>query len=194
MKPVITNTVPRIGYQGEPGAFSEMAARRFFSGDLKMVPCATFDQLFTAFRTEEVDFIIAPVENSIAGKVERVHSLLQTTPHEFVNEMELPIIQSLIVLPGTKLDDVRTAESHPVALAQCGKFFTKHRGIRPVESNDTAASVRRIMEASDPSRAAVASSVAAERYGAVVLITGIQDDANNRTRFQLLKRKTGETQ
>lgn len=187
-------SMPRAGYQGAPGAFSESAACHFFPNGATLVPCPSFDDLFAAFNERRVEVMVAPVENTIAGKVERVAAFLRATPHRVLAEVELVITQSLIAIPGARLEDVRSAESHPVALAQCRRFFAAHPDIRPVEADDTAASVRRIMAARDPSRAAIAGDRASEIYGATVLIAGIQDHGNNVTRFQLVAPIGGEGQ
>ncbi|SRR6266481_3209275 len=183
-------SVPRIGYQGERGAFSELAALRLHPADAVLVPCPDFASLFVAFTAKDVDLVVLPVENAIAGKVLPVCGWIETHPHKTLTQIDLPIVQSLIVVFGARIDELRTAESHPVALAQCRRFFEEHSHIAPVEANDTAASVRRIMEAGDKHRAAVASEHAAQVYGAQVLIENIADRADNWTRFVLLSHRS----
>ena len=181
---------PRIGYQGERGAFSEQAARQLHSAEAKLFPCHDFASLFAALKARKIDLVVAPVENAIAGKVTPVEELLLGIPHHVLGEVRLPIAMALIAVPGARFKDIRSVESHPVALAQCRQFLAAHPQITATVANDTAASVRRIMESRDITRAAIASTYAAEVYGAQILRENIQDRKDNWTRFLLLEHAT----
>lgn len=176
----------RVAFQGEPGAFSEAAAIQLLGESMTTVPRATFEGMFSAIAEGTADAILAPVENSLAGSVVRVFDLLLESRLVIVAEMILPIEMQLIALPGASLGDIRSVASHPMALAQCEHFFATHPNWKRVPAEDTAGSVREAISAGDKSRAAIAGRRAAEHYRAVILAEGIQDNAENFTRFVLL--------
>src|SRR6185437_6963949 len=134
------------------------------------------------------DLILAPVENSLAGSVYRCYDLLLGSTLIIIAEVILPIAHTLIGIPGATLDQIRRVQSHPVALAQCTRFLEEHPQITRVVAEDTGGSVREIVNAGDPSRAAIASRRAAEIYGGSVLKTRLEDHRENYTRFLLLSR------
>src|SRR6266581_1540139 len=179
-------TAMRVAFQGEPGAFSEAAAIQLLGGEIRTVPRATFEAAFTAIAEGAADALLAPVENSLAGSVVRVFDLLMESRLAIVAETILPIEMQLIAAPGASLADIRSVASHPMALAQCERFFATHPQWKRVPAEDTAGSVREVMSAGDKSRAAIAGRRAAEHYHGVILAEHIQDNAENFTRFVLL--------
>jgi prephenate dehydratase len=176
----------RVAFQGEPGAFSEAAAIQLLGDAITTVPRATFDAAFTAIAERAADAILAPVENSLAGSVVRVFDLLVESRLAIVAETILPIEMQLIAAPGATLADIRTVASHPMALAQCERFFAAHPKWKRVPAEDTAGSVREALSRGDKSCAAIAGRRAAEHYKGVILAESIQDNAENFTRFVLL--------
>ena len=116
----------RISYQGEPGANSDTACRNMFPG-LEPLPCATFEDAFNAVETANADFAMIPIENTIAGRVADIHLLLPESKLHIVGEYFLPIHFQLMVLPGTKIEDIRSVHSHIHALGQCRKIIREHR-------------------------------------------------------------------
>jgi prephenate dehydratase len=176
----------RVAFQGEPGAFSEAAAIQLLGDAITTVPRATFDAAFTAIAERAADAILAPVENSLAGSVVRVFDLLVESRLAIVAETILPIEMQLIAAPGASLADIRSVASHPMALAQCERFFAAHPQWKRVPAEDTAGSVREALSRGDKSSAAIAGRRAAEHYHGVILAEGIQDNAENFTRFVLL--------
>ena len=175
-----------MAFQGERGAFGEEAVARLLGAGVTAVPRPTFDALFSSVEEGVADCVVAPVENTLAGPVGRVNELLEESRLRVEGEVVLRISQCLIACRGTRLSDVREVESHPVALAQCRRFFEEHPQIKAVESDDTAASVRRVVERGDPRRAALAGERAARLYGGVVLRAHVEDSRENYTRFLLL--------
>jgi len=173
-----------VAFQGERGAFSDTAARALLHA-AEMVPCATFESLFAA----DADYILAPLENTLAGVVQRSHELWLASDLHIVQEVTTRIAQHLVALPGARLSQVRTVESHPVALAQCKGFFAQHRHLQAVTALDTAGSVKAIMQAGDVTRAAIGGEMAARLYGAEILLPHVEDDPENYTRFGLLTRQ-----
>lgn len=177
----------RVAYQGEPGAFSESAAREFAGDDLVPLPRPSFEAMFAAVEGAEADCCVAPIENTLAGSVHANYDLLLQSALTIVAETNLRIVHSLIAPPGVALGDLRRVYSHPVALAQCGGFLSQHPSIEPVAAHDTAGAVREVMERRRGDEAAIASSAAAPIYGAAVLASGIEDNPQNYTRFLLLE-------
>lgn len=180
-----------VAYQGEPGAFSEEAALALLGPNIELQPWPTFAALFDALAVDRCDYLVAPVENRLAGKVATVEELWNRFAWRCHAEMRLPIALHLIVLGGERcprLETLEAAASHPVALAQCRGFFRRHRWIAPCPSDDTAASVRRMVEAGEATQAAIASRRAAARYGAVILREHLEDAPGNWTRFVVLGR------
>jgi prephenate dehydratase len=176
----------RVAFQGEPGAFSEAAAVRLLGEEIQTVPRGTFDATFRAIAERAADALLLPVENTLAGSVVRVYDLLLESPLEICGETILPIEHHLMGCPGTTFAEIRAVASHPVALAQCERFFEAHPRLKRVPAEDTAGSVREMMGTGDKSCAAIAGRPAAGRYGAIILRESIQDNAENFTRFVLL--------
>jgi prephenate dehydratase len=181
-----TIEAPRVAFQGERGAFSEEAAFALLGERVRPVPRPTFESLFSAVVEGVADFALAPVENSLAGTVHQTYDLLVESSLNITAEVIRPIRHNLVGCACATLESVRTVESHPVALAQCERFFAANPHIRRVASDDTAASARRVVELGDPTRAAIASERAARLYGGTVLRERLEDHSENYTRFLLL--------
>jgi len=182
----MTDRIPRIAFQGERGAFSEEAAVKLLGEDIELVPRATFDALYSSISEGLADFIIAPIENTLAGSVHRSYDLLLECGLQIKREIVRPIAHYLMGIPGSSLESITLVESHPIALAQCERFFAEHPWIRRVATEDTAGSVRDIMQAGDPTHGAIAGRRAAQVYRATVLLDNLQDHYDNFTRFLLL--------
>jgi prephenate dehydratase len=172
-----------VAYQGHPGAYSEHAALTLCGADARLLPRETLADAFAAVADGTARFAVVPLENTLAGTVPGTVSLLLESGCSVVAEVSEPIDHVLAGLPGAGIEGLREAHSHPVALAQCTRFFTAHPSIRPVAVWDTAGALRAVIESADPARAAVASRFAAERYGAAILAEHLQDHAANFTRF-----------
>jgi prephenate dehydratase len=179
-------TTMRVAFQGEPGAFSEAAAVRLLGEGIETIPRPTFDATFRAIAEQAADALLLPVENTLAGSVVRVYDLLLLSPLEICGETILPIEHHLMGVPGAKIENLRAVASHPMALAQCEHFFEAHPVLKRIPAEDTAGSVREIMDQRDTTSGAIAGRRAAARYGAVILRENIEDNAENFTRFVLL--------
>jgi prephenate dehydratase len=186
------NAKMRVAFQGEPGAFSEEAALQLLGDGITPLPRPTFDLAFRSIEEGLADALLAPVENSLAGSVVRVYDLLLESNLAIVAETILPIQHRLIGCPGSSLDSIRSVASHPMALAQCERFFVAHPDLKRVPAEDTAGSVREVLARGDKTSAAIAGRRAAEHYGGVILASNIQDDPENFTRFVLLVPRQGE--
>ena len=177
----------RVAFQGARGAFSEQACKRILAGhDLQFAPYEKFFDAFAALREGDVDCAVIPIENTLHGSVhENYDHLLQFKP-SILAETHVRIVHNLIGRPGATVEGIKQAISHPVALAQCLEFFRRIPSIRVESHYDTGGSVKTVMEGNDDSLGAVASSAAAEYYGARILQASIEDEPENYTRFFLL--------
>jgi prephenate dehydratase len=184
---VAANPLPRIAFQGEPGAYSHQACGQARPDHLP-VPCTTFEDVVELTRSGEVDLGMLAVENSTYGRVADVHSLLPRAGLHIVDEAFVRVHVNLLGVRGAALQDVREAHGHVVILPQCAGFLRDH-GIRGRVSSDNARAAREVAEAGDPARAALASELAAEIYGLDVLARHIEDQKNNTTRFLVMSRK-----
>jgi prephenate dehydratase len=174
----------RCAYQGAPGAFSHEACIDLRPWD-EAVAYDSFEAALAALTSGEVGCALIPVENTSIGRVEPAASLVEAADLTVVSEVWRPIRLALMGPPGARLSDVRTAESHPAALAQCAATLAA-LGIQPAEAFDTAGAARAVAGAGDLARAAVAPARAAEVYELSILRNDIQDSEDNRTRFVLL--------
>jgi prephenate dehydratase len=181
---------PRVAFQGERGAFSEEAALKLLGEEIELVPRRTFADLYESLDNGLADYLLAPVENSIAGVVKPSVELLDLQRLNILDEIQIKIEQHLIGCPGASFEAIEIVQSHPTALAQCSRFFETHPTIQRIIADDTAGSVAEVMRRSDPKRAAIAGQRAAELYGAIIIRKSIQDIAENYTRFVLLSAPT----
>ena len=174
----------KVVYQGEPGANSHLAALEVYP-DCEPVACPTLEDCFLALANGTGDLGMIPIENSTAGRVADIHHLLPKADVHIIGEHFLPVHHQLLGLPGTKLEDIRTVQSHVQALGQCRNTL-RALGITPVVSADTAGSAREVAEGGDPSVGAIASTLAAATYGLDILKADCEDTAHNTTRFIIL--------
>ena len=174
----------RIAYQGEPGANSDAACREMFPA-LEPLPCPTFEDAFEAVTSGLASLAMIPVENSIAGRVADIHTLLPDSGLYIVAEHFLPIHFQLAALPGTRIEDVRTVRSHVHALGQCRRIIREHGWVAQI-AEDTAGAAREVAERREHGVAALTPAAAAGLYGLEVLAGDVEDEHHNTTRFLVL--------
>ncbi len=179
-----------IAYQGEPGANSDAACRAVVP-ELEPLPCQTFEDAFDAVESGRAELAMIPVENSIAGRVADIHHLLPESGLHIVGEYFMPIHFQLMVVPGTRLEQVTTVRSHAHALGQCRRILREH-GWNGVVADDTAGAAREVAELGDPRVAALSPRLAAGLYGLDILAEDVEDEHHNTTRFLLLAREPRE--
>jgi prephenate dehydratase len=185
----------KIAIQGIATSFHEVAALTYFDGPIETVECLSFHSLCEALQHGKSDFAVMAIENSIAGSILPNYFLLQDYHFSIVGEIYLPIHMNLLVLPGVQLKDIRTIESHPMAIRQCSEFLNRMKDIEIRESDDTALSAKRIKDQKLKNTAAIANEYAAKRFGLQILEKGIETHKKNFTRFLILsktKKKTPE--
>lgn len=174
-----------VAFQGERGAYGEMAALHFFK-KARLVPLKSFREVFDSAERGDSDAAIVPVENSIEGSVNEVYDLLlETKKLEVVGEVYQRVRHCLIANPGARKKTIKWVHSHPQALAQCREYLQKNR-MESVPAYDTAGAAKMIKEKGSTDSAAIASKRAAELYGMQILDEGIEDRRNNYTRFLVL--------
>lgn len=170
-----------IVYQGEPGAFSEEACRRF-APDLTPTPAPSFAHVFGAVTEGRAAAAMVPVENAIAGRVDDVYRLLPAMPLSIASEHFLPVKMQLMTLPGADPDGLTAVRSHAMALSQCAGVIARRNLVAEV-ARDTAGAARELAEAGTPHVAVVAPEGAAARYGLEIIERDVQDEERNVTRF-----------
>lgn len=177
-------TTMKVGFLGAYGTFSEIAVKQFFAGRrYSEANYANFTDLIHDAEKGLIDYAMLPVENTTTGIIYRTYDLLKDSEIYAVGEQNVRIDEHLIVIPGAKLEDIREVYTHPEPIEQCQGFFKEHPWIRPVSYQDTAKSVEYVKQCNDPSKAALASWLAAENYGLPILLRKVQDNHDNITRF-----------
>jgi prephenate dehydratase len=176
----------KIAIQGELGSFSHQAALRTIP-NATVIPCALSAEAFERLRKGDVDAIMIPIENTLAGSVVEHYDLLREHSVFIERETVIRIEHLVIGIAGSRIEDVQRAYSHPVALAQCRSFFQRHPGMEAVAFYDTAGAVKQILQLQDRHSAAIAGIQAVDMYGGVVLAKGVEDDVANFTRFLLVR-------
>jgi prephenate dehydratase len=174
----------KIAYQGEPGANSHIACLEAYP-TCDPMPCGTFEDAFQAVADGEAQLAMIPIDNSVAGRVADIHHLLPRSNLYIIGEHFLPVHHQLMIVPGTDTSAIRSVHSHVHALGQCRKVI-RELGIKPVVAADTAGAARELSQSRDPSRAAIASRLAAEIYGLEIIRENIEDESHNTTRFVVL--------
>lgn len=179
----------KVAIQGEPGAFSHVAAKELVGSGLELVPCPSFDALFAALEAGAAERALVPIENSLHGSIHENYDRLRAADAHIVGEVQLRVSHCLIGRPGSSLATIRSVASHAVALSQCRRFFADRPELERVVAYDTAGSVKDLLQGGLVTQAAIASRLAAELYGGKLLLEGLEDDPQNYTRFLLLAKE-----
>jgi len=210
-------TPPRVAYQGEPGAYGEMAIAQEWKGVATAVGTPTFPEAIALLGRGRADFAVIPVWNSTIGEIQDTAVLLAHHAPRLttVSELTVPVVHCLLGLPGASLTSVRYVGSHPTALAQCRRLFTSRQMLQPCIAHDTAGAARELAAlgmrvrlgsarqtatpwfqpyhpTTSSSLAVIAGAMVAKLYGLVVITEGVQDNPANATRFVVVQAKAGE--
>ena len=177
---------PRVVYQGEPGAYSEMAAVDFFGEDIHAVGLEQFEDVFLALKEGRADYGVVPIENSSTGAIRQIYDLMTQHDCFVVGETTVAIQHCLMALPGVKLEDIQTVYSHEQGLFQCEQYLNKHSDWNRVPQADTAGSANMVAKSGDRTKAAICSKRSADIYGLEILAEAINSNANNTTRFVVI--------
>ena len=177
----------RAAFQGEPGAYANLAAREALP-HAQYVPYPTFEDAVHSVRTGETDLCVIPVENSSMGRIADIHHLLPDAGLHIVGEHFLPIRHQLLGIKGATLAGLKSVYSQGPALAQCLKIIRDLK-LKAENWHDTAGSAKHIAELKDPTAAAIASRMAGELYGLEVLRADVEDEHHNHTRFLIMSKE-----
>ena len=175
-----------VSFQGRPGAYSDLACRAALPGR-PTLPCDTFEGAMDAVRSGAAELAMLPCENSLAGRVPDIHSLLPGSGLHIVGEHFQRVEHCLLGLPGTTVADIRRVHSHAVALGQV-RSLIRELGVQAVVEADTAGSAQLVAERGERADAAIASALAAELYGLQILRANVEDSKDNTTRFYVMSR------
>ncbi|MBL0742514.1 prephenate dehydratase [Chryseolinea lacunae] len=181
-----------IAIQGIASSFHEIAAQTYFDQPIETIECLSFHRLCESLKTGEADYAVMAIENSIAGSILPNYFLLQEYHFSIIGELYLPIHMHLLALPGVKLSDITSIESHPMAIRQCAEFLYALKGVEIRESDDTALSAKRVKELKLKNTAAIANEYAAKKYGLQILEKRIETHKKNFTRFLILTKRSNE--
>lgn len=177
----------KIAFQGQLGAYSDMACRAVYP-DMETMPCLSFKDVFSAVRDGKADLAMIPIENSVAGRVADIHQLLPESGLHIIAEHFQPVNHHLLALPGETLDSIKIVRSHYQALSQClGSIDTL--GLHAITHADTAGAAKEIAEQKLTGVAAIASELSAKIYGLNILKCEMEDEAHNTTRFIIMTRE-----
>ena len=176
----------KVAIQGITTSFHEVAAMTYFQEQIETVECLSFHALCESLKTDESDFAVMAIENSIAGSILPNYFLLQEYHFSIIGEVYLPIHMHLLTLPGVKLSDIKSIESHPMAIRQCNDFLFRLKNVEIRESDDTAVSAKKVKEKKLTDTAAIANEYAAKKFGLQILEKRIETHKKNFTRFLIL--------
>jgi prephenate dehydratase len=176
----------KIAYQGEPGANSDIACRDVHP-ELEPLPCASFEDAFTAVTEGVAALAMIPIENSIAGRVADIHHFLPNSGLHIIGEYFLPIHFQLMAPRGATRETIKGVYSHVHALGQCRNII-RALGLVAHTAGDTAGAAREVAEWNDKSKAALAPMLAASIYDLEVIAENVEDAAHNTTRFVILSK------
>ena len=189
MLPTIPKKKARVVFQGVEGAYSEAAMYQFFGPEVSHYNVKTWDEAMKAVCGGIADYAVLPLENSIGGQVGDVYDLLMHYDNYIVGETYLKVKHVLMGLPGSTENGIKRIYSHPQGLMQCSEYLNSHPGIERISTENTAVSARMVKEEGDLASAAIASEIAAEKYGLQILKSDIMDNHANTTRFIIVSSK-----
>lgn len=182
---------PKIAIQGITASFHEVAAVTYFGNSIDTIECLSFYDLCESLKSETADYAVMAIENSIAGSILPNYFLLQEYHFQIIGELYIPIHMHLLALPGTKIEQLKTIESHPMAIRQCSDYLHRLDGVEIRESDDTALSAKKIGDKKLKGVGAIANEFAAKRFGLEILEKRIETHKKNFTRFLILSRRNG---
>ena len=176
-----------VSFQGIEGANSHLASKALFP-KAKIITCETFEEVFDSVKNGKSNIGLIPVENSVAGRVAEIHSLMHKTSLKIVGEYFMKIELNYLGIKNTKIKKIESVRSHIHALSQCRKFIKKNK-LRMIVTADTALAAKEISEANNHNESAIASKLSANIYNIKILKKNVEDSLKNVTRFILLQKK-----
>ena len=186
--PKLFPRAPMVACQGIEGAYSQIACEKIFRDPFIMY-FKNFEAVFSAIEQGLCQYGILPIENSTAGSVKKVYDLMIRHNFSIVRTFRMKVDHDLLVIPGTKLQDIKKIYSHEQALNQCGEFLHSLTGVELIPVENTAVAAEMVAKAGSKSAAALSSRSCAQLYSLECLRFGVQDKGNNRTRFICISKK-----
>ncbi|MDE6381079.1 MAG: prephenate dehydratase [Muribaculaceae bacterium] len=184
----------KVGIQGIPGCFHDMAAHRWFSEDgIETIGFGSFEDMFLALDSDQEMYAAVAIENTIAGALLQNFEYIRKSGRKVIGECRIRVSHSLCALPGTELSEIKEVRSHYMALLQCRQFLAHYPQMKKTEDFDTAGCARKVAEEKIENTAAISPAYAARLYGLEVLAEGIEDDNRNFTRFMIIGPKDSPT-
>jgi len=183
----------KIAIQGIETSFHDVAAKKHFGNDIKLDECMSFTDLCESLENDRCDYAVMAIENSIAGSLLQNYGLLQEYNFKIIGEVYLRIEMAMMALPGQQISDIKTVQSHPIAIRQCSKYLNALKNTTLLEKEDTAACAQEISKKKLIGYAAVANIAAAEKFGLKVLASNIETNKNNFTRFVVLGKAAAQS-
>lgn len=187
-KEAISENSIKIGYQGVKGSFSEEAMIEFFGENQYAINYSNFEDVFIALEKDEIDYGILPFENSCTGAITSVYDLLSKYGFYIVGEECIKIKQNLVGIKGAKIEDIEEVYSHPQGFEQSKIFLKNHQDLKLIYFHNTAMSAKYVSDLNDKSKAAIASTRAAEIYGLDIISEEINDNETNNTKFVIISK------
>jgi len=181
----------KIAIQGLRGSFHHEAANHYFGEAIDLRECDTFSELVRSVASDDVDYSVMAIENSLAGSILQNYALLRKEEVEIVGEVGLRVKMNVMVLPGVDEEEIEEIHSHQMAIRQCGTYFDQFPKMKVVEAFDTAGSAKMIADEGLQNVAAIASELAAEEYDLEIVKHGIEDHDLNYTRFLVIQKSNG---
>ena len=179
----------KVAFQGERGAYSEIASKKMFGEKIKISPSFSFGEVFSKVKSGSVDYGVVPIENTLYGSVFETYDLLLNYSLSIVGELNLQINHHLLANRKYALSKIKKVYSHPQALGQCSDFLKKLKNAEIIPAYDTAGSAMISLKNNGESIAAIASREAADIYNLKILKSHIQNNKENFTRFLAISRK-----
>lgn len=177
----------KVIIQGIAGSFHDIAVRKYFGDEVELVECPTFKEQFQMMKQDSSLLGMVAIENTVAGSILPNYNLMRESDLKVIGELKMHIAQNLVGLKGQKIEDIRSVESHPMALRQSEDFIAQYPKIKMLESDDTASSARRIATKKRPNVATVCGELAAQIYDLEILAANIETNKRNFTRFLVLQ-------
>ena len=152
------------------------------------LPCDTFEDTFAAVHEHRAALAMIPIDKSVAGRVADIHHLLPESGLHIIGEHFQRVVHHLLAPKGATIEGLKTVHSHVHALPQCRKLINELR-LKAVVHADTAGAAADVAKRGDMTQAAIASELAGQIYGLVSLRADVADNAQNTTRFVVMRRE-----
>src|SRR6201996_237256 len=188
--PTLTMTA---AFEGIEGSYSHAVLDAYATRrGVTFVPlgCSSYRAVAHAVLSGRADLGLLPIDNAIAGTIREGYDVLAEYELDLLAEITWRMDHKLLAVPGATLEGLREIDSHPVVLAECGRFLATLPDVRRIPVPDTGVAARDVAAAADPTRGAIASAAAARRFVRVERPGPIAPPPDNFPRFTLFRART----